>query len=413
MVCDLINPTTGKWNLSVLNEVFVPGDVEIIMDTQPAFFCDDTFTWRYNKSGNLTVKSAYWLVRTQKIKDTLPEVLELPSLNPIKEKVWKVPSPPKIQTFLWKTLSGALPVAELIIKRGMKIDTRCQACGEEGESILHMLFQCAPARQVWALSGVPRPEIAFEDGSVALNLHYLSQLKPNSQGDVKALRAWPWMLWGIWKSINDLIFKGNRWLPQDIKDKAMNEAEEWFLAQEVDDETKKLSEIVVEPRKGKWSPPPKDWVMCNVGFEWIKSTKKLGVAWVVRNHRGVVIMHSRRVFSEIRNLDEARSVSILWAAESMTSLHLNKVVFAGDFKDIFLAVKKPLQWPLLRSKVKELNQLLHLMSDFQLKSVLKEENRGAAIIAQSVTREGRVQSYVANGHPSWLFEFFVNESRFL
>lgn len=54
-----------------------------------------------------------------------------------------------------------------------------------------------------------------------------------------------------------------------------------------------------------------------------------------------------------------------------------------------------------------------LVIDYQLTSVSKEENRGAAIIAQSVIKEGRLQSYVANGYPSWLFEFFVNENRFL
>ncbi|RIA05771.1 hypothetical protein BRARA_K01196 [Brassica rapa] len=123
----------------------------------------------------------------------------------------------------------------------------------------------------------------------------------------------------------------------------------------------------------------------------------MGVAWVVRNHRGVVLMHSRRAFSNVRSLAEARLASILWAVESMSSLHYTKVVFAGDYKEIFMAVQNPLQWPALRYQVVELKTLLQGIADYQLLSVLKEENRGAAIIAQSVTREGRMQSYVATG----------------
>ncbi|KAG2323157.1 hypothetical protein Bca4012_058673 [Brassica carinata] len=197
---------------------------------------------------------------------------------------------------------------------------------------------------------------------------------------IKSVRSWPWMIWNIWKSRNDLIFKGIRWLPEDIKEKAFNESEEWFLAQEVEKQTQQLSAKEVLPRKRKWRPPPEGWMMCNVGFEWMKHSNFLGVAWVVRNHR-VVIMHSRRAFSKVLSLDEARLTTILWAVESMTSLRFNKVIFAGDFKDFFLAVKTPLQWPVLR----------YHMDD--------------------VSREGRFQLYVVNGHPLWMFEFFENESR--
>lgn len=134
-----------------------------------------------------------------------------------------------------------MPVSELIIKRGMQIDDRCQTCGVEGESILHALFQCDPARQVWALSGIPHPEIGFDEGSLFGNLNYLLKLKNSKRGEITVNRTWPWLLWGIWKSRNELIFKGMRWLPEEIKEKVVYEAEEWFLAQEVEEETNKRS----------------------------------------------------------------------------------------------------------------------------------------------------------------------------
>ena len=127
--------------------------------------------------------------------------------------MWKILSAPKIKIFLWKALNEAMPVSELIIKRGMHIDDRCQTCGVEGESILHALFQCDPARQVWALSGIPHPEIGFDEGSLFGNLNYLLKLKNSKQHEITMNRTWSWLLWGIWKSRNELIFKGMRWLP--------------------------------------------------------------------------------------------------------------------------------------------------------------------------------------------------------
>lgn len=129
MVSSLINADTRRWNMQALQEIFVLGDIKLIMAKQPVIFREDSYIWRHNRSGNLTVRSAYWLARDVKIKECHAEALALPSIHPIKEKVWKIPTAPKIRTFLWKALSEALPVADLLINRGMKVDERCQLCG--------------------------------------------------------------------------------------------------------------------------------------------------------------------------------------------------------------------------------------------------------------------------------------------
>ena len=87
MVRDLIDSTSRKWNESALQAIFVPRDVELILSYQPSISHADSFTWIHNRSGNLTVKSTYWLARDQKIKEYFLEVLERPSLNLIKEEV--------------------------------------------------------------------------------------------------------------------------------------------------------------------------------------------------------------------------------------------------------------------------------------------------------------------------------------
>lgn len=55
----LINGSTRMWDAQKLQENFVPRDVKLIMSKPPAVFREDTFCWKYNKSGSLSVKSAY------------------------------------------------------------------------------------------------------------------------------------------------------------------------------------------------------------------------------------------------------------------------------------------------------------------------------------------------------------------
>lgn len=408
----LINFSIGKWDVHALKEIFVPGDVDLIISKQPVTSRADSHTWKYNKSGNLTVKSAYWLAQSSKIQGSHPEVLIMPSIIPLKAKIWKVPTVPKIRTFMWKILGDALPVADLLINRGMKVDERCQMCGLDGESLHHIFFQCDAARQVWALSGIPQPEFCFHGGSVFSNLAYLLKLKEVSRGDPEDKRSWPWVLWYIWKSRNEFLFQGKVWLPEETQRKAKEESDEWFLAQVVETELVLKASVTAAIPKRQWNPPSEGWLMCNVAFDWNREGSGLGVAWVLRNHRGVVTLHSRRAYSSVRSLEEARNIAILWAIESMASMHISKVVFAGDFRDLFAAVKKPFEWPTLSHQVKELLGKLNDIAEYQLRKVMAVENRGAAFIAQSV-RQGRSQSYVAAGPLAWLFELFVNESRFL
>ena len=71
------------------------------------------------------------------------------SINTLKAQVWSLKTSPESKTFLWKVLSEALSVADRILSRGMKVDSRCQACGLEREFINHLLFTCDVARQIW------------------------------------------------------------------------------------------------------------------------------------------------------------------------------------------------------------------------------------------------------------------------
>lgn len=90
---------------------------------------------------------------------------------------------------MWKAVSGAFGVADQVIARGMKMETRCQVCGLEGESINHVLFTCTIARRTWALSNFPLPKDGFNKELVYENFYNLLQKRKDQKIPIEIRRS--------------------------------------------------------------------------------------------------------------------------------------------------------------------------------------------------------------------------------
>lgn len=156
-----------------LEDLFSPGDVNILLINQPVVSEKDVWVWRFNQSGAYSVRSGYEIAFLGFHHEQLSTNTVRPSLNHLQKKVWSLLAPSKIKVFIWKEISNALSVFDNLKSRGIKCDLFCQTCGREGESINHVLFSCTLARQVWALSGFPSPRGGFNEESVFENMNYL------------------------------------------------------------------------------------------------------------------------------------------------------------------------------------------------------------------------------------------------
>ena len=221
----LIDFQNRRWNVQALKEIFVPSDVQILLKHQPVTVKEDFWNWRFNKSGAYMVKSGYWLATKENNLEVRRIAEALPSINILRVQIWKVHSAPKIKVFVWKALSDALPVAELLIARGLKGDERCQLCGFEGESINHALFCCHFARQCWALSDLPSPPNGFNEDSIYENMSYLLNLSKNQKVEMRLSRVFPWLLWYLWKNRNGFLFEGKLFEAREVVKKAKDEAD--------------------------------------------------------------------------------------------------------------------------------------------------------------------------------------------
>ncbi|XP_048596342.1 uncharacterized protein LOC125578099 [Brassica napus] len=408
-VSDLIDLQNNCWNMEKLQELFYQEDIDRIMSMKTAFGEEDYWVWVHNKNGSYSVKSGYWFINNLCRREEIREAESRPSLNDLKADIWKLQTAPKIKSFFWRAVSNAIPVGEILVKRGIKMDPCCQDCGAQRESINHILFQCSIARQVWALANVPHPQNGFDEVSHFSNFHTLLVMMKNKNISEEVRNAIPWIVWYLWKYRNGIIFEAKKVSASDLVVKVLEEAEFWLLAQKNEQQREKEEHEAGMVVIKSWSVPPRGWLKGNIGVEWNRVQARSGAAWVIRDDKGKVLLHSRRAFSNICSLDEAKYQALLWSVESFHFHHLNKIIIALDDSTFPSVVLRPKAWPSFRCQYIEIMKRLEKFEWWRLQKEERSSNRGAFFIAQSVIKGGYAQSYVAAGAPFWLLHLFQYE----
>ena len=245
----------------------------------------------------------------------------------------------------------------------MSIDPSCQICGQEGESINHVLFTCSVARQVWALSGVSTPEFGFQNGSIFANIQFLFELQKNSFIPIQISRSWPWVLWRLWKNRNKFFSDGITFCLLKSIAKIRDDVQEWFMAQSIirnDEPDDHASNARCLP---PWEPPQVGWVKCNIAAAWSGKKRLCGGAWVLRDNQGKVLLHSRKAFSHLTSKKEYLFRCVLWAITSMLSHRQSRVIFAFEPGDLSSAFARPKAWPSFAFQVSELTHFLEKIGE--------------------------------------------------
>ncbi|KAF3540527.1 hypothetical protein F2Q69_00025019 [Brassica cretica] len=138
--------------------------------------------------------------------DKEEEVLE-PSITKLQAFAWKVNAPQKICHLIWQLISGQVAVTRNLVRRNMRCDNYFPRCDEPEETVTHAIFECPPTLQAWALSSTPSSSQTFSISSIYANMHYLFWRKNSIMVPEDDRDPYPWIIWYIWKAINDKLFR--------------------------------------------------------------------------------------------------------------------------------------------------------------------------------------------------------------
>ena len=132
----------------------------------------DRMIWAETPSGKFTVKSAY-----KENRDGSKADYSNPSTRKkVCKGLWRMNLPQKVKHFAWKACEDILASKEALRQRHIAVEGGCVLCGDPMENIIHILWFCAHAKEVWALSKFTfpfniGPKWSFLDGMEKLQRH--------------------------------------------------------------------------------------------------------------------------------------------------------------------------------------------------------------------------------------------------
>uniref|UniRef100_A0A7N2RFE3 Reverse transcriptase zinc-binding domain-containing protein n=1 Tax=Quercus lobata TaxID=97700 RepID=A0A7N2RFE3_QUELO len=150
-VCELIDEDARQWDRGKLDAMFSQRTREEILSIPLDHLqSQDMLVWIENAAQKLSVKTAY-RVALRSSTQSWTEYSGAREDGPTWNKVWDLKVPPKVRMFLWRAVSTGLPTRDKLHQRRVNVDTQCEFCFHNTETVHHILRECPFAQNVWAL----------------------------------------------------------------------------------------------------------------------------------------------------------------------------------------------------------------------------------------------------------------------
>ncbi|KAK9989376.1 hypothetical protein SO802_029615 [Lithocarpus litseifolius] len=210
-VADFINPQTKQWDRGKVSAWFLPPSRDEVLQTRLGNLEGrDTLLWNENKAQSFSVRTAYHVALRLGRKNPA-EHSRVQEDKQIWNRLWRLSIPPKVRNFIWRASSDILPTRANLARRKIPIDPKCVICGSSDETVLHILWQCPLAQNVWTLV---KGKLQKCDSSARTFLCLAQTLMGKLSR--KELEAWAMVAWSIWNARNRIFFEAYQTLPHAI-----------------------------------------------------------------------------------------------------------------------------------------------------------------------------------------------------
>ncbi|KAG7594343.1 Ribonuclease H-like superfamily [Arabidopsis thaliana x Arabidopsis arenosa] len=147
-----------------------------------------------------------------------------------------------------------------------------------------------------------------------------------------------WLIWRIWKSRNDFLFRKINRDPNTEARKGFEEANEWLEAQQnchVKDSPNNQPEVNHRnsARNSQWEPPPPGWLKCNFDSGFIQGKEYTMTCWIIRDETGHMVSSGCAKLQKSYSALQAEALGFLHVLQVVWTRGHRCVWFEGDNSD--------------------------------------------------------------------------------
>jgi hypothetical protein len=197
------------------------------------------------------------------------------------KRIWGMKVHNSLKNFLWRACHDILPTRDNLKRRGINLDLSCIFCNCEQETVLHILWSCPSASDVWGFCGRQVQKWSNTGNSFVELLDFMF-----ARFDPEEVELFVEIARRLWFRRNDVVHGGYFSHPNEVIGTAtalMTEYRSAPIPVHVEREALNGS---VEPLMVKWSPPPVGVVKANWDVAVDMKNGKLGYGCVIRDSGG-------------------------------------------------------------------------------------------------------------------------------
>ncbi|CAA7035952.1 unnamed protein product [Microthlaspi erraticum] len=372
LVSDILLDHSREWNREKISEI-LPFHLEEIQALRPSRNgASDSFIWLPTKSREYSVKSGYHLA--MELKETQNLQQPQPKVN-WNADIWQIKASPKMKVFLWKIVQEALPLGENLLNRGIMENPCCVHCGDL-ETTEHLFFHCSFAQEVWKLApfSISIDPLLIQSFTSTLPIAKTWICLPPT--GVGSGTLFPWIVWALWKTRNQLIFEERTFTPAETMIKATVEAKEWQLAQLGINVIKKI----YIPNSRTRDPP--NTIDCFTDGSWTEEHRIGGLGWIFTRATGERLDQGQEAERFVSSPLMAEALAIRSALNHALEIGIACIHLKSDAQVLIRAISSQEQISEIYGILFDINALASMFTSISFSFISRSENSLADSLAK-------------------------------